>query len=184
MYRKDQELVQKILSGDKESFDSFYNTYFQKVYNYVYLKVQDHMAAEDLTQETFMAFIASLESYQAKSSILCWIFSISKNTVYNWFRKKKRDHSCLEKTEESMLENIYVETSTPLSALEYKEFLANCNERFEKLAPDSQEIFLKKHFLGMSIQEISEETHKTQGAVKTDLYRSKRLLLDEQPSLA
>lgn len=182
MYEEDQERVQRIISGDREAFDSFYNEYFRKVYNYTYMKVQDHGMAEDLTQEAFIAFIESLENYQGRASLLCWLFSISKNTIHNWFRRQKRDICCLERTEESLLENHDGGASTPLSDLEYQEFLTLYNSRFEKLAPESRSIFLKKHFEGKSIKEISKETRKTPGAIKTNLYRSKQFLLKEEHS--
>ena len=178
MYEEDLEIVHNILSGDKEAFNSFYEAYFPKVYNFIYMKVRDRSVTEDLTQDAFIAFVESLQNFEGRSSLLCWIFSVSKNTVYNWFRKKKKDITTLETSETSLLENFYVNTSTPLSEMEYQEYVTLCNKRFEKLSPDSKDIFLKKHFQGMSIKEICQETRKSIGAVKTDLYRTKQFLLE------
>jgi RNA polymerase sigma-70 factor (ECF subfamily) len=175
----DQKLVNNIISGDREAFDSFYNTYFQKVYNYIYMQIREHTATEDLTQEAFMACFESIEQFQGKSSLLCWVFGITKNTVRNWFRKKSREIHCQQIPEEIFLENLYIDRSSPLSDLEYQEFLTNCNKKFNQLSPDRQEIFLKKHFQGMSLNEIALETQKTVGAVKTELYRAKLSLLND-----
>ena len=82
-------------------------------------------------------------------------------------------------SEENPLENVCVDYSTPLSSIEYQEFLLACNNKLQKLDPESREIFLKKHFDGLSIKEIAKETRKTTGSIKTTLYRTKQLLLEE-----
>lgn len=179
MNKNDQRLIQEILSGDREAFDSFYDSYFQRVYNYIYFQVRDHAITEDLTQEVFISITESLASFQGRSSLLCWVYSIIKNTVQNWFRKKKRDLCLLQNSEENYLENFHAESTNPLTQLEYQEFLLLCNKKFQKLTPESQDIFIKKHFHGWSIKKISNEIRKSQGAVKTDLYRTKMYLLQD-----
>jgi RNA polymerase sigma-70 factor (ECF subfamily) len=179
MYKEEQELVQKILSGDRESFDFLYDAYFRKIYNYVYMQLQDHEVTEDLTQDIFIAFYESLERFEGKSSLLCWIFCITKNTIHNLYRKKSREICSLQSTENNTLENFCSEAATPLANIEYQQFLLACNNSLQQLAPESREVFYKRHFEGKSIKEISEETRKTHGSIKTDLYRTKAFLLKE-----
>lgn len=179
MQNKDTELVQKILSGDREAFDSFYKTYFQKVYNSIYLQLQDHSITEDLTQEVFVSMIESLEHFEGKSSLLCWIYGITRNIVHNWFRTKKREIVHLQGSEDSYIENFYCESANPLTNVEYQEFLLACNNKLQKLDSESREIFLEKHFNGLSIKEIAKKSHKSPGSIKTTLYRTKMLLLQE-----
>jgi len=175
----ERALIQNILSGNREAFDSLYNTYFHKVYNTIFLKVRDHEVSEDLTQEVFISIIESLGHFEGKSSLLCWIYGITKNTVHNWFRSKRRKIQAVLETEESHFENFYMENDTPLSKIEYQEFLLACNKKLAKIDSESREIFLKKHFDGLSIKEIAKETRKSTGSIKTTLYRTKQLLLEE-----
>ncbi len=48
------ELVDKVLSGDKDSFGSIYDILLQPIYSFVYYKVSHKELAEDLTEEIFV----------------------------------------------------------------------------------------------------------------------------------
>jgi RNA polymerase sigma-70 factor (ECF subfamily) len=180
---KDLEIVKKILAGDREAFDSLYDLYFPKVYNYVYIKLRSRTEAEDLVQDVFVAAIESLQSYEGRSSFLCWLYSITKNLLKNWFRTKYRNNAQLMDTEDDWYLNLHADSQTPLTQLEYREFLERWHANIENLPQENRMIFYLKHFNGMSLKEIALETDKSVGAVKTILYRTKNLLTKDLASL-
>jgi len=173
----DRERVEKILAGDAEAFEAFYEEYFPRVYYYTYSKVRDHTATEDLTQEIFVAFVDSLANFEGKSSLLCWIFSIARNHIHNWFRRMQRHPTVLFGEQEALEDLFYHHTDTPLDELQYREFLTRANRRLAELPQRSRDLFCKHHLLGMSIAEIAAETGRSPGAVKTELYRTRKALL-------
>ncbi len=179
----DKALVAKILSGDREAFDTFYEKHFQKVYNYIFVQVRNHADTEDLTQDVFMAAVQSFETYLGKSSLSCWLFGITKNMVRNWIRSKQKSAAHFEPLEEGLPKYETVDSYTPLKHIEYREYLCNWRQKLDTMSVQSKKIFFMKHFDGLSTKEISRKTSRSVGAVKTDLYRTRRTLLhDSRPA--
>ncbi len=179
---KDKALVSKIVSGEREAFNAFYEKHFQRVYNYIFVQVRNHPDTEDLTQEVFMAAVQSFETYLGKSSLSCWLFGITKNMVRNWIRSKQKAAAHFEPLEEGVPKYETVDSYTPLKHIEYREFLCNWREKLDNMSVQSKKIFYMKHFDGLSTKEISRKTRRSVGAVKTDLYRTRKTLLQEPRS--
>jgi RNA polymerase sigma-70 factor (ECF subfamily) len=90
----DRELVDKILGGSREHFDLLYNAYFPRVYRFALKRLGDPAEAEDVTQEVFVTVFRVLASYRGKSSLLVWIFGITRNTANRRFRSPRYRLEC------------------------------------------------------------------------------------------
>ena len=66
-----------------------YQPYHQDVYQYCLYFTSNIEEAKDLTQETFVKALHSIESFQGKSSTRTWIISIARNTTIDFYRKRK-----------------------------------------------------------------------------------------------
>ena len=83
---EDNEIVQAILGGSVEHFNLLYDAYFPRVYRFALKRLRDPSEAEDVTQEVFLTVFRVLGSYRGSSSLLVWIFGITRNTVNRRFR--------------------------------------------------------------------------------------------------
>ncbi len=64
-----------------------YEEYHPKVHAYVRGKIQDPHEAEDLVSAVFLKVVQKLDSYDpAKASLSTWIYTITRNTVTDYFR--------------------------------------------------------------------------------------------------
>ena len=68
-WSSDEEIVARVLSGDREAFDLLYETYFPRVYRFALKRLRDPAEAEDVTQEVFMTVHRVLGSFQGNSSL-------------------------------------------------------------------------------------------------------------------
>ncbi|WP_157842757.1 MULTISPECIES: RNA polymerase sigma factor [Bacillus] len=66
-----------------------YRPYYQDVYQYCLYLTNHKEEALDLTQDTFLKAMKSIERYQGRSNLRTWIMSIARNTTIDSFRKKK-----------------------------------------------------------------------------------------------
>jgi RNA polymerase sigma factor (sigma-70 family) len=89
----DEALIERIREGSELHFNQLYERYFQRIYNFVYLRVRNHADAEELTQETFTAVFQSIGGYSGRSSPLGWVYGIAKNTVHNHLRRLRTQGS-------------------------------------------------------------------------------------------
>lgn len=73
--------------------EEIYHRYFQDVFYFLLSYTKDKTLAEDLTSETFLKAIKSLDQFQGKSDIKVWLFQIAKNSYFSYLRK---NHEMLE----------------------------------------------------------------------------------------
>lgn len=72
----------------EEAKTELYEQYRNKVYGYLYNKTGSHQEAEDLCADVFLKVYAKLDSFdEAKSSLSTWIFHITRNTLFDHFRR-------------------------------------------------------------------------------------------------
>lgn len=86
----ERELVEKA-KKDKKYFEKLYEMYFDKIYSYIYYRTFNHLITEDLTSETFIKVLRSLDRFEWKEngSFSAWIFRIAQNVVNDYYRNKK-----------------------------------------------------------------------------------------------
>lgn len=87
--------------------------YADDLYRWALHKTSDKETAEDLVQETFLAAFKSLDRFEGKSHPKTWLFSIIKNKIMDYHRKKFQEatinQSKLNKglNESDLLENFF-----------------------------------------------------------------------------
>ena len=71
--------------------------YREKVFRYVRGKVASTADAEDVTSEIFWRVLSSLDSYdEEKATLSTWIYTITHNTVCNYYREQSKRALSLE----------------------------------------------------------------------------------------
>jgi RNA polymerase sigma-70 factor (ECF subfamily) len=177
----DQELVERILSGSREEFDLLYETYFPRVYRFALKRLRDTGEAEDVAQEVFMTLLTALPSYQGQSSLLVWIFGITRNKVNRRFRKPR---PVLEPLESGSALDVAGHQAPTDEAVEARRMLRACEDIIEHdLTALQRRIFHLKHLRQQSIRTIAQALGKSEDAVKANLYRMRRSIADGTPGL-
>lgn len=59
---------------------------YDKIYRYCYFKLHSREAAEDVTQETFLRFLAN-HTYRDTGQVLQYLYSIARNLCINEYHK-------------------------------------------------------------------------------------------------
>lgn len=62
--------------------------YGDMLYQYALPRVNDSTTAEDLVQETFLSALKGLDGYKGEASEKNWLFTILKNKIIDYYRKK------------------------------------------------------------------------------------------------
>ena len=180
-WSSDSDLVDRILDGSSEHFDMLYESYFPRVYYFALKRLGDQGEAEDVAQDVFMTVLSALPSYQGQSSLLVWIFGITRNTVNRRFR---RPRPRLEPLEEGGALDVAGREVPADRSLEARRLLDRCQRVIDsELTPIQQHIFDLKHLRSQSIRSIARLLGKSENAVKASLYRMRRVMADETPEL-
>ena len=180
-WASDAELVANILAGSRQDFELLYETYFPRVYRFAQRRLHDAAESEDVTQEVFLAVFRSLPSFQGTSSLLVWIFGITRNTVNRRFRRSRLRMLPLESDQAGEVPGNEV---PPDQVVDARRILASCEAVIEKeLTPLQRRIFHLKHLRRQSIRTIAVALDKSEDAIKANLYRMRRSIVNAAPGL-
>ncbi len=177
--QSDQDLLDGLRRGSERHFNELYGRYFQRIYNFTYARVRNHADVEELVQETFTAVFRSVESYRGQSSLLSWIYGIAKNTINNHIRRQKVQETRLEEAQPQLRQAAPSFASyTPEEHFHLRRYTEEIDQRLSSVSPWQTEIFLMRHVEDLSIAEIQERTRRSSDAIRSSLYRVKRLLVE------
>lgn len=70
--------------------EDIYTNYFSDVFLYIYSLSGDKHIAEDITSETFVKALKSLDSFKGNCDIRVWLCQIAKNSYFSYLRKKNK----------------------------------------------------------------------------------------------
>lgn len=181
----DAALVAGIRDGSQADFNRLYERYFQRVYTFAYIRVRNHADAEEIAQETFTAVFRSIEAYRGKSNLLSWLYGIAKNTVNNHLRRIKAREAWLERAEPDLWVTRAVSMATPEDELSLRRYADAIHQRLHSVAEWQVEVFVLRHLEDLPIREIARRMARSNDAIRSCLYRVKRLLVEAgDPSFA
>ena len=177
--KSDQEIIEGIRVADEADFNLLYERYFQRVYSFAYMRLRNRADAEEVVQETFTAVFRSIDAYRGRSSLLSWIYGIAKNTVNNHVRKAKAHEARIERAELELQRSSHgAAACSPEESLNLQRCTEAIQERLSSIADWHVEVFVLRHFENMSIGEIARRMSRSNDAVRSSLYRVKRLLVE------
>ncbi|MCX6766774.1 MAG: RNA polymerase sigma factor [Candidatus Moranbacteria bacterium] len=165
----DNQLILKILDGDEEAFAEIVKIYLKAIYNFVYRLTGDRDAAEDLTQETFVKAWKNLKRFDQSKNFKTWLFTIAKNTAYDWLKKKKEIpfSSFTDDEGENWLENVADENILPDEILERSDLAEELEKILEKLSVHYRAILILHYKEDFSLHEIAEILDEPYNTIKS-----------------
>jgi RNA polymerase sigma-70 factor, ECF subfamily len=177
--RSDLELTQAIRRGDESAFNVVYERYFQRIHHFARARLRNGADAEEAVQETFTAVFRSIGSYRGQSSLLSWIYGIAKNTINNMVRRAQAHERRIERAEtEWALAGDGFETCTPEEQLSLRRCADAVERSLSSVTGWQAEVFALRHFEDLPIQEIADRMSRSNDAIRSSLYRVKRLVVE------
>src|SRR5579872_2927859 len=88
--RDDERDLVEQAKRDPRQFGALYDRHFQQIYRFVYSRMREQTAAEDVTSEVFMKALRSIPRYQDTGRpFTAWLYQISVNTVNDRYRSSR-----------------------------------------------------------------------------------------------
>ena len=86
----ESEIIQDIISGNKDSFKLLILEYQHKTVNLCYKFVNDSDDANDIAQEVFIELYKNIKSFRGDAKLSTWIYRIAVNKSLNFIRDNKK----------------------------------------------------------------------------------------------
>lgn len=162
-------------------FSERYQTYFPRVFAYVYGRVRNPDIAEDIASEVFERAFIKAASLRNEEAFGAWIFTITRNIVASHGRKQAR-HG--QPVDSEIMSSLPQEGRSIEGGLLLQEEIHNLVGHMQKLPQREQEIVSLKFDAELSNGQIARILGLTEGNVRVILFRTLKKLreLMEQDS--
>lgn len=161
--------------GESTAFSHIVEKYQQPVYNLCYRMLNNPNDAEDAAQEVFVRAFFKLDSYDDTAKFSTWLFSIASHYCIDTLRKRR-----LNLVQWGDLGAWYQfpdrDTPPPEKVLLEAEAAQEIRVLLNLLPPDYRVAIILKYWYAMSYQEIAQLLETTVGAIKSKLFRARRML--------
>ncbi|WP_164950953.1 RNA polymerase sigma factor [Clostridium sp. FP2] len=86
--RKEEGLSSVDKDNRCTNLEKIISRYDKKIYSFVYNIVRNREEAMDITQDSFVKAIKYIHSYDSGKNCSTWMFTIAKNTTYDYLKKR------------------------------------------------------------------------------------------------
>ena len=139
-------------------WEFIYRSYSGKVMGYISARVQRRADAEDLCAEVFEKVYRKMEAYdQEKASVSTWIYTITRNTVIDYYRRSRP----MAELDEKMASDEEVDESVL-----QEETLNELAAALQALPQELRDIVVLVYHDGIPMTEVAKMMHLSYGAVK------------------
>jgi RNA polymerase sigma-70 factor (ECF subfamily) len=164
--------------------EDWVNKYADMLYAYTVVRVNDTGIAEDIVQETFLSAWKSRETYSGAASEKNWLFTICKNKIIDYYRKKASNP--VQYAEADNSDNFFdeaehwTEKDGPKDwgidynqGVEQKEFYSILDYCKQKLQEMQRNVFVMKYMEDLSAEEICKVLNITPSNYWVLIHRAK-----------
>lgn len=163
-----RRLVERAQQGDRQALEELYLMHFDRIYSYLQMSVGNSHDAEDLTNQTFVKMLESIDRFQwRKVPVSAWLFRIAHNLAMDHFRSRRRWQPEEEPPEPPDSEQRSAEEEA-LHSIGRQSML----EMIEGLSEDQQQVLTLKFVFNFSNGEVATILGKTEGAIKSLQHRA------------
>jgi RNA polymerase sigma factor (sigma-70 family) len=171
----DENELKKITQDDHIQFEPLFDQYFDRVFRYVFSRTNNRQVAEDLTSQIFLKILGALPRYQSHRLLAAWIFTITRNTLFSYYRFTRHHpiHSLeLTKLIDSNSQNGSDEINGDVDRYIDLEKIIN------NLPMKDRELLRLRYAAGLSFLEMGELLGKSPNAIKMAFHRVLRKVED------
>ncbi len=139
--------------------EKIYQQYRNKVMGYIRARIRSQADAEDLCAEVFEKIYQKIEGYQEeKASISTWIFTITRNTVIDFFRRSRPS----DELDENMADDQFQVDGDLMK----RETLGELAQALRSLPEQMRDIIVLRYYDGKPLTDIAKMMNLSYGAVK------------------
>jgi RNA polymerase sigma-70 factor (ECF subfamily) len=168
MSETDEDLIREYIDGSQGALKALGDRYIPILYNFSSRFVGTDNAS-DIAQDIFIKAWKNIKKFDFSRALFkTWIFTIARNTITDYLRKKKSIvFSALDTEDESFSENLPDDTILPDHALEKLEDKELLDKLLLELPENYRTVLLLYYQEDMTFVEIGKILNKPMNTVKS-----------------
>jgi RNA polymerase sigma-70 factor, ECF subfamily len=173
----DRELVARVRSGDRRAFDELVRRHVRPATRLAGRLLGDDDAAEDVVQESFLAVLESLDSFDEDRAFAPWFYRIVANRCSNMRRSRSRRRT------EALSPELVSDLPGPEREVERRSLGARLRSALGELPDRQREVLMLYDVEGFTGPEIAGMLDITPATVRWHLHQARgtmRAILDAE----
>jgi len=155
----------------RKVFSKIYDQYINKIYRFIFLKVNSQEIAQDLCSETFLRGWESFKNGNKIENPQAFLYKIARNLVTDYYREKAKTR---------VVSAEFVPVADPRPGLDERVMLGSDLEVVRRalaiLKEDYQNVIIWHYLDDLPIQEVAEMMGRTEETTRVLLHRALKAL--------
>jgi RNA polymerase sigma-70 factor (ECF subfamily) len=164
--------------GDRSAFGHLVEAFQGPVFNLTYRMLGDPKEAEDAAQETFLRAYRKIDTYDPSRKFSTWLLSIASHHCIDRLRRRRLTWLSLEEEGLPPAALVSHQPGPERRALQ-SEQEANVQALLNTLPADYRMAVVLYYWYDLSYEEIAQTTGTTVSAIKSRLFRARRMLAEQ-----
>jgi RNA polymerase sigma-70 factor, ECF subfamily len=177
----DRNLVERMLAGDEEAFDQFFDGHAPRLYRFAFPRLgHDADAAEEVVQVTLVKAVAGLKGYRGEAALFTWLCTICRREIAAHHERRGGRHENVALVEEIPEVRAALDTLSaaqrddPESALRRGEVARLVQVTLDALPGAYGDALEWKYVQGFSVKEIAARLNLGAKAAESLLTRARQ----------
>ena len=170
---QDTNLANAIALGNQPSANAAADATFRaerkRLFDFIRRRVRTDEDAEDIMADVFYQLLSSYSVTEPIEKMTSWLFTVARNKVIDWYRKRKTQSLPRDAEDPSMplnLEDIlYDPVQNPDRVYERSIVWTELADALDELPDEQKEVFVMHELEGKSFKEIMEITGESQNTL-------------------
>ncbi len=180
MIDSEDQIIQRVKSGDQNAFCELVEKYKERAINIAFSFCRNHEDTKDVSQEAFIRAFKTINSFRSESRFYTWFYRILINLCKDYLRRKMKNKAISANIKVSGETNeekdIFEVTASgdpgPSEKLLNKELGEHLTEALNSLPEQQKRVFTLKNIHGLKINEIAEIIKCAEGTIKAHLFKA------------
>ncbi len=174
----DNEIISRVLRGEKDAYAELVNRYQGYVFTLVLRMIKSREDAEEIAQDVFIKAYKALADFRGESKFSTWLYTITNTTCITFLRKKRLEMHSLDN--EGVFEVADSKDSGfRANVIEQKSRVSMVNQAIAMLSPDDAEIITLFYKAEQNLEEIARILRIEVNNAKVRLHRARGRLKEK-----
>lgn len=171
----DVALMMRVKQGDTRAFEQLVELHQRGVIGTVTRMLNNVDDAHDVAQQVFVRVWRSAERYEASAKFTTWLYTITKNLVFNELRRRGRKKEfSIQVNEEDQTWEFPTSPDTHPDALALQEEMERAIDEAINSLPEKQRLAVSmRRFQDSPYEDIAEVLNMSLSAVKSLIFRAR-----------
>jgi len=171
----DEQLHRAALAGSSEAMAELYRRHGGLVYRFTLRMSGNAAAAEEITQEVFLALLTQIDRFDAgRGALSTWLCGIARRQLWKYL--ERRDAAAMFEFDEESAAELQCPSDGPAELLLRGEAVAAVRAGLDELPPALREVVILCSLEEMNYEQAAQVLSVPVGTVRSRLHRAKARL--------